>query len=305
MDIFTPKLIALLVFIMIVLIGYAFTVRKSSIDARFSTLEKSKGMTKYLALLGQETVKIIPERVVKTNRVKEGSISARLRRAGNPWGVTVTEFLVLKIGACVAGILLGVFAYFAAKDYISIPAPVFILAFGAVGYIYPDHTLSKKEKERTIAFRRELPDALELLVDSTSVMNSIEAAMPSVTPLLREGIVKQEFQRVCDDLDAKRGIVDALTDMAERAPSPDIEAFVNIVIQSKTTGTDITQALLRRAKTSRQEYIALIDNKIASLESKIMAMLMPTMVGALMVVAVGPSLVSIFGALGGSGGSLI
>lgn len=286
---------------MIILIGYAFTVRKSSIDAHFDTLEKSKGMTKYLALLGQETVKIIPERIVRTDRVKEGSINARLRRAGNPWGVNATEFMVLKVGSCVAGLILGAVLWFLMKDYMSIPVYVFMIACALFGYIYPDRVLSKREKQRVISFRKELPEALELLVDSMSVSNSMEIAMPKITPLLKDGLVKQEFTRVCDDLKAKRGLVEALTDLSERAPSADIEAFVNIVIQARRTGTDITAALLRRSKTSRQEYIALLDNRIASLESKIMAMLMPTMTGALICVSVGPSLVSIFGALGGSG----
>jgi pilus assembly protein TadC len=300
MDVFTPKLIGLLFFTMIILIGYAFTVHKSSVDAKFNTLEKSKGMTKYLALLGRETVKIIPDRIVRTNRVKEGSITARLRRAGNPWGVTATEFAVLKIGSAVAGLILGVFLWFVLKDYMPLPIYVFILATGAFGYIYPDRVLSKKEKLRVIAFRKELPEALDLLVDCMSVSNSIEASIPKVTPLLKEGIVKQEFEQVCKDLRAKRGVIDALTDMAERSPSPDIEAFVNIIVQARRVGSDMTKALERRSKTSRQEYIALLDTRIASLESKIMAMLMPTMVGALVCVAVGPSLTSIFEALGGA-----
>ena len=305
MTIITPKLLGLLSFLLILLIGYALTVKKSSVDARFETLEKSKGMSRYLALLGQETVKILPERIVKTDRVKEGSLTARLRRAGNPWGVNATEFIVLRIVTAMIGATLGLFAWFGVSDYTFIPWFVFVIACAALGYIYPSYKLNKMEKSRNIAFRKELPDALELLVDATSISNSIESAIPRVTPRLREGVVKQEFQLVCNDLKAKRGIVEALTAMSERAPSPDIEAFVNIVIQAQTTGTPVSEALLRRAKTSRQEYIALLDNRIASLDSKIMAMLMPTMIGALSIVAVGPSLVSIVGALGGNAGATL
>lgn len=300
MEIFTPKLIALLVGLAIVLIGYALTMHRSSVDARFENLEKSKGMTRYLAALGQETAKILPDRIVHTSREKEGSINARIRRAGNPWGINAAEFIILKIGCAVAGIGLGAICYVAVKDYVTyLPWFVFVLAFGALGYIYPDHTLSKKANERIQAFRKELPEALDLLVISNSVSNSMEASLQTITPLLKRGIVKDEFEVVCKDLQAGRGLTSALTNLAERAPTPEIEAFVNVVIQAQTTGTDMTEALRRRSKTSRQEFIAMLDQKIASLETKIMAVLMPTMVMSLTVVAVAPSLQSILGSLGG------
>ena len=302
-EIFSPKMIAVLIAIMILLIGYALTLRKSSIDARFESLQKSNGLTKYLAALGQETAKILPEGAVKISRVRENSINGRIRRAGNPWGINAIEFVVLKIGCAVAGLVFGFVCYLAVKDYLTyIPWFVFVLAFGLLGYIYPDHVLSKKEAERTHAFRKELPEALDLLVISMSVSNSMEASMITITPLLKRGIVKDEFEIVCKDLEAGRGITSALQNLTERAPSPDIEAFVNVVIQAQSTGTDMTAALRRRAKTSRQEYIALLDTKIASLESKIMAMLTPTMVMALTIVAVAPSLQSIMGSLGGFSG---
>lgn len=300
MEIFTPKLIALLVGLTIVLIGYALTMHKSSVDARFENLKKSQGMTRYLAVLGQETVKVLPDRIVHTSRVKEGSITARIRRAGNPWGINATEFVVLKIGCAVAGIVLGGVCYLAVKDYVKyVPWFVFILAFGALGYIFPDHTLSKKEEERVHAFRKELPRALDLLVISSSVSNSMESSFQTITPLLQRGIVRDEFEVVCKDLAAGRGLTASLTNLAERAPTPEIEAFVNVIIQAQTTGSDMTEALRRRSKTSRQEFIAMLDQKIASLETRIMAVLMPTMVMALTVVAVAPSLQSILGSLGG------
>lgn len=298
--IFTPKGIAVLALLLILLIGYAFTVKKSSIDARLDDIQKSKGMMRYLAALGQETAKVLPDSMVTPNRAKTGALTAKIKRAGTPFGIGPLEFNVLRIGCILAGFLFGVVAWVACKDSIEwIPSWVIIAAFGLLGWWYPSHWLTKLGDRREHAFRKELPEALDLLVISTSVSNSMQMSIPKITPLLKDGIVKDEFQLVSKDLAAGRSLTDALNSMSDRSPSPDIEAFVNAVIQAQSTGTDISDTLRRRSKTSRQEYIALLDTKIASLESKIMMMLTPTMVMALTLVAIAPSLTTIFGSLGG------
>lgn len=269
-------------------------------DAHFEDMQQSKGFMKYLAALGQETVKVLPDRMVTPNRQTESRLAARIKRAGSPFKMGPMEFNVLRIGAIIAGLAFGVLAWVAVKDYVIwLPSWVIIAMFGLLGYWYPGHWLTKLGNEREHAFRKELPEALDLLVISTSVSNSIGSSIQKVTPLLKDGVVKEEFTLVSKDLQAGRSVADSLRDMSDRSPSPDIEAFVNAVIQAQDTGTDMSDTLRRRSKTSRQEYIALLDTKIASLESTIMIMLMPTMVMALVIVSIAPSMQTIFGALGG------
>lgn len=299
MDVFTPQLLAVLMFLLVMLIAYALRVRKSSIDARFEHLKSSEGLVKYLAALGRETSKILPERLTTASAKGESRISEKLRRAGNPWGVTATEFMVIKVGAVIFGLIFGVFAYIAAKPYApSMFVPLIIPAAALLLYMLPDSIMTQKAEERMRAFRKELPEANDLLVISTSVSNSMEASLQTITPLLKEGVVKDEFTMVCKDLSAGRGLTAALTNLAERAPSSDIEAFVNVVIQAQNTGSDMTEALKRRSKTSRQEYAALIDSKIASLEGKITIYTTPTIIIALMILTLSPVLGTLISSLG-------
>ena len=129
--IFTPKGIAVLALLLILLIGYAFTVKKSSIDARLDDIQKSKGMMRYLAALGQETAKVLPDSMVTPNRAKTGALAAKIKRAGTPFGIGPLEFNVLRIGCILAGFIFGVIAWVACKDYIEwIPSWVIIAAFG-------------------------------------------------------------------------------------------------------------------------------------------------------------------------------
>lgn len=295
MDIFTPRFIALLAFILVVLIGYAFTVHKSSINARFDNLENSEGMTKYLAQLGQETVKVLPDSFVRTKKVKDGSTTARLNRAGDPWGLDPVSFNVLKIGSAVLCLVLGVLLGAFLKDTVTfIPWFVYPIAMGALGYFLPDYDLNKREKDRMMAFRKQLPNALDFLRLETNTNNSVSMSFQKITPFLERGVVRDEFNNVCKDLNSGRSLENSLRGLAERSPSPDIEAFVNVIIQAeKENGSSVQDALERRAKASRKEYIAILNNKIASVEPKIAAMLLPTMVGAMIIVAVGPSISTI------------
>lgn len=295
MDIFTPRFIALLAFILVILIGYALTVRRSSINARFDNLENSEGMTKYLAQLGQETVKVLPDSFVRTKKVKDGSTAARLNRAGDPWGLDPVSFNVLKIGSAVLCLVLGILLGAFLKDTVTfIPWFVYPIAMGAFGYFLPDYDLNKREKDRMMAFRKQLPNALDFLRLETSTNNSVSLSFQKITPFLERGVVRDEFDNVCKDLDSGRSLEKSLRGLAERSPSPDIEAFVNVIIQAeKETGSSVQDALERRAKASRKEYIAILNNRIASVEPKIAAMLLPTMVGAMVIVAVGPSISTI------------
>lgn len=297
---FTPASIGVMTGLLVILIVYTLRVKKSSVDARFDDMQRSKGFMKYLAALGQETVKVLPDKMVQQNREKNSHLQMKLRRAGSPFNMGPVEFNVLRIGCIVAGLAFGVLAWVAVKDYmVWFPSWVIIAMFGLLGWWYPGRWLTKLGDQREHLFRKELPEALDLLVISTSVSNSIGASIQTITPYLQDGVVKDEFTLVSKDLRAGRSVADSLRSMSDRAPSPDIEAFVNAVIQAQDTGTDMADTLRRRSKTSRQEYIALLDTKIASLDTKIMAMLMPTMVSSLILVAVAPSLSSIFSSLGG------
>lgn len=280
------------------LIAYALTVKKNSVDAQFKSLEQTKGFMKYLAMLGQETAKVLPEQATHVSRVREKSVEARLRRAGNPWGITPTELRVLKIGTAVVGVLVGFMTYFYIKDTAYfIPWYVYAIITGLVGFKLPDVQLTKKEEARMLAFRKELPEALDLIIIANSVQSSIQSAIKTITPLLKDGVVKEEFSQVCKDLRSGRPLDQALSGMAERAPSAEVEGFVSTVIQATTNGQDVTDALRRRSAAMRAEYIALLDRKIASLSSRIMIYLSPTMIIGLMLVAVAPSLSSIVGSL--------
>jgi len=209
------------------------------------------------------------------------------------------EAILAFVDGRIAGILFYRTDYHVVKLHKSGLYVVVILVGKEYRGMLPEYDLRKREKDRMMAFRKQLPNALDFLRLETESSNSMPQSFQKITPYLERGVVKDEFNNVCKDMDAGRPFADALRGLAERAPSPDIESFVNVLIQSGN-GSDnsIKDALERRAKASRQEYISILNNRIASVEPKIAAMLLPTMVGALVLVAVGPSISTIMNMLG-------
>jgi Flp pilus assembly protein TadB len=299
--IWTPAFIGFLVGLIVVMIGYALTVQKNAIDASFDNLQKSKGFLKYMALLGQETVKVLPQGVMRVSRNHEGAITDRIRRAGNPWGINAIEFIVLKIGFAVVGLGFGAATYYLIYDSVSfIPWYVYVLGFAVLGFFLPDYDLKKKGDARMLEFRKQLPNAIDFLIIESSVVQNMSSSLVAIAPMLEDGLVKNELTIVASDLNAGRTLESSLRAFAERAPSSDIEAFVNVIIQASIMDTDATNALQERARTSREERIAFIDQKLASLSSRIMIYLSPSMILSLVIVSIAPSLTTIMSTFSGS-----
>lgn len=302
-SVWTPALLGALIFVMVLLIAYALMVKKSSADAQFNNLERSKGFGRYMAALGRETAAILPDSVVAMNREKSGKIAAKLKRAGNPWGITPVEFVVLKfsiaLAAFVGGVLAGILLANCGVDMIEkVPWFVYPVVFAVGGFFAPDYQLKVISEQRELAFKKDLPEALDLIIISMSTNNNVDGAIKQMTPLLKDGIVKNEFQTVKQDLMANDTLEHALEQMSERTPSADLEAFVNAVIMASNDQNDPTDALKRRAATSRAEYINLLDQKIASLESRIMIYLSPTLLLSMVIVSIAPSMSTLMGSFG-------
>ena len=293
-----PLFVAILVGLMVLLLGYIATFGKHMVDAQFDGFDGSKGFIKYLAALGKSAAEVMPEGATRMSESYRSQLELRLRKAGNPWGMSPVEFRLLQIGCLIAGAVFGGVAYYLVYDELSmVPWPVFILISSVVGWIIPGRELKKRIADRLISFRRALPAALDFIQIQNTIHANVLNSIITITPRLEKSVVKDEFTILCNDLKSGRDPKLALEDMAERAPSPEMESFVNVIIQSITMSTSANDALEERSKTAREEYIGLINEKIASLSSRIMLYLGPSMILALVLVSIAPSMISIMSSL--------
>jgi tight adherence protein C len=175
----------------------------------------------------------------------------------------------------------------------------------ALGLYLPNIFIRAKADRRQRALTNAFPDALDLMLVCVEAGLGLEAAfsrvgmeMTSSHPLLAE-----QFGAVVLELRAGRSHEDALRRMADRAGADDIRAFCTLLIQSTKLGSSISQTLRTYASEMREKRRMRAEEKAHRLPVLIsiplVACMLPTMIGVLMLPAVIRVVRSMMPALGG------
>ncbi len=174
--------------------------------------------------------------------------SPKLRNAGEPWGLSPDEFLGL-IFASVGFALVGGFLFTQLAN----------MGFGLVivgaflGLMLPSMWLNDKAQSRLASINRGLPQALDLIVLSMgagldfigAVRHVVEKWSDKRDPLC------EELSRFLHELSLGKTRREALEDLAYRAPTELVKAFVTNAIQAEKRGTPLVEVLKIQAEVAR------------------------------------------------------
>jgi tight adherence protein C len=136
-----------------------------------------------------------------------------------------------------------------------------VVGVAALGFIAPMMLLRRMAKNRQNNFWKALPDSLDLLTTCVEAGLSLDFAFQRVAERQR-GPVGEEVTRMLREKALGQTRREALTAMAQRIDLPDVNVFVNSVIQAETLGTSIGQVLrtqsrqLRMRRRQRAEQVA-------------------------------------------------
>lgn len=225
-------------------------------------------------------------------------ITELLVRSGNPWNIRPEEYRGSQYLFATLGLFAGVvlFALDAMLDLIPIvPGFIFLLLFPLMGYVIPFSVHNTARQERAKEVQGQLPEALDLLVVSLSAGQNFEPALAQVAPKMPDGLLKEEFIRITKELSAGLSLRDALTHFARRASSDETEGFAKAVLQAQDLGSDVSDTLKAQSRAARAAYEARLEKKIASLSSRMFIFLIPTMLPAVLIIFLGPSLSQLTG----------
>ena len=161
----------------------------------------------------------------------------------------------------------------------------------ALGLYVPALFIRAKADRRQRALINAFPDALDLMLVCVEAGLGLEAAfsrvgmeMTTSHPLLAE-----QFGAVVLELRAGRSHEDALRRMADRAGADDIRAFATLLIQSTKLGSSIAQTLRIYSSEMREKRRLRAEEKAHRLPVLIsiplVACMLPTMIGVLMLPA--------------------
>lgn len=301
MNISSTYIIAGLVAALAFLILYTLFVPKGKARDFESDIEAiDSKILKMSSIIGSNFYSSLPAGLIKENKRQKTypRIESLIIRSGNPWNLTAQEFVTIQYVAAFLGFILSWPIWLLFSLFIGIPFWVVVPAVTVFSFMIPKIKYNDAAKSRDLEFKRQLPEALDLLIISLSGGRTFERSVRDVIPNMQDGILKDEFRTIIANMDTGRTLQESLNDFASRAPSESIVTFVRAIQSATEVNSPIIETLESRAEESRQEFFALIHQKTAQLESKIMIGLTPTLMPAALILALAPSLYGMLQSLG-------
>ena len=301
----TPGLIAFFVVLAVLSAAYAIlapthtnnTGGAGKLDGTFGEPAEEKVESLFDKLVRPAIVNILPQtpKSLTDYARKNQGIRVLLAKTGNPWRVTPEEYVVVRLLAVVAGMM--VMLFLTVVGYAPIPL-MYSLPFGAfLGYIAPKSILDSAWAKRRRELSERLPEALDLLRICMNAGYNFQNALNQTVELLPQGETRTELSRVVAELRAGRTIVQALDGFARRCPTDGVEAFTRAINQAQATGVDIATTLSYQSEESRADYERAIEVKAQKLQSTLFLPLIGFFLPTLLIIIFGPAFVTLMGAL--------
>jgi tight adherence protein C len=174
-----------------------------------------------------------------------------------------------------------------------------IVALG-LGYLIPDMWLSWRVSSRQHELRKALPDALDLLVICVEAGLGLDQALLRVSQDMRisHQALSEELQLVNMQMRVGKSRLDSLRELADRTGLPDIKALVAMLIQTERFGTSIAQSLRVFSDDMRLKRRQRAEEMSAKTSVKMVPPLVFFIFPALMVVILGPAIITMMRTLG-------
>lgn len=216
-------------------------------------------------------------------RKRRAEIDRALVAAGELRGLTPDEFMVVTVISGLFG--LGTACFF----YLTTEGAMVPLACVALGPLLPHMQLRSRTKERHKAIDRGLPAAIDLAslcmgagLDFPGAIRHVVANMPDAS-----APVRQELQRLLQELSLGRTRKQALQALALRVPTDAVKEFVAAVAQAEEKGTPISEVLAIQATALRGRRSVLAEEAAARAGVMLMLPMLMIMV-AIILLLMGP-----------------
>ncbi|WP_263382146.1 type II secretion system F family protein [Granulicella arctica] len=220
-------------------------------------------------------------------RLRErADLERRIERAGYRGVVTLDLYaairLIAPLVAVVLALLLPKYCLFG------------MFALPPFAYIVPDLILELLIRRRAKAIRGSIPDAIDLLVICVDAGLGIDQAVMRVAQELTQSSpeLQEELMQVNREQRAGKPRLEAWCGMSERLSIPEIEAFVNMLMQTERFGTPIARALSTFADGIRLKRTQIAEESAAKTTVKIIFPLALFIFPCIFIVLLGPAVIT-------------
>lgn len=218
-------------------------MKPNSVDDRLSQFADRRGG----AAAGDKGTSAIAQRLDAVLSKNKNSSDMARDLAQADLKLTVTEFLLFKLGAVCLFALIGLFVG-RAGPYAMLAG---LLVGGLIGLYVPGFYVGMKQRKRMKSFNDQLGDTVMLLANSLrsgySLLQSMEMVSRESQPP-----VSQEFRRVVQEVGLGLSLEEALNNMMRRVPSEDLDLMVTAIIIQFEVGGNLSEILETIGSTIRE-----------------------------------------------------
>lgn len=233
--------------------------RKSRLDARLHDLTSKGGALPDADPLAEFAQTALPKMGASLMPKDEGErtrLQTRLIHAGLYSRQAMLIFLGIKLLLMVLPALTGLAAGFLGT------VPIFQgllvgMVLGVGGMIGPSFWLDRRKSGRQTAFRRSLPDALDVLVICLEGGLSLTAALRRVATELRTAhpLLAAELQIAQREVQLGRSAGEAMQQFADRTDLDEVRSLAAVIVQTERFGASLVKALRVHAVTLRESRL--------------------------------------------------
>lgn len=171
---------------------------------------------------------------------------------------------------------------------------------GTAGFFLPDVWIARKGEKRQADIRRDLPETIDLMAIAVQAGMGLEGAIELVARKL-PGPLGEELHRLLQEIQLGASRRQALQKLRDRTEVSELSTFAMALMQADTIGSPIAEVLQTHAKEMRSMRRQRARETAAKLPVKLLFPMLLFIFPALMIVVIGPAIVSIVQAFTGGG----
>lgn len=213
----------------------------------------------------------------------------RLTVAGDPLSLMG---LIIVWGGMIAGLPVLLLFLATTSGSVSEKTPLMAVMSAALGAYLPHFWLNMRASRRRTEFLKGLPDAIDLLSTSVEAGLGVDAAIGQVAEKVK-GVISVEFRRLLREMAMGSSRRDALKALAARADLPDVQQFVNALVQAEATGVSLGQVIRVQADQMRLRRRQRAEQQAHKAPVKITVPLVLFIFPTILVVILGPAAIQI------------
>jgi tight adherence protein C len=161
-----------------------------------------------------------------------------------------------------------------------------------IGFLFPYSVLKSKSEERRQRIQQALPNFLDLLHVTVEAGLSFDMSIYRTISKLK-GPLSDELLFTMNEMNKGRERSEAFRDLVKRTQVEDLATFVTSIIQAEELGSNIGNVLRIQAETIRTAKRQRLETQAAKIPVKMIIPMTLCLLPAMLIVAVGPSIISI------------